>query len=277
MISSLPIVALLLAGPTVGADASPTERSTSTTAVDTVRLEVDHSALLDQQMAEAAEASARFVREDGIKALDERHGIAVVDDRGAPAVVVKLSWKDYENSVYRIEISVRRPDEPLRLVEAFEANCINDTALANAVVAKLGAALAQLDEAKPVPAEDDPGEADPAVVSPQEPKDRGSAPLGVMGKAGIGLLAGGVAGVVAGGIVFAQGRKPDNPSDPGLEPAGRDFRSPGVAVMVTGGVLAATGAVLLVVDRLRARKAGSDSARLRVLPGGPSIVLTAKF
>ncbi len=277
MISSLPIVALLLAGPAAGTGASSSERSVAAPAVDAVRLEVDHGALLDQQMPEAAEASARFVREDAVKALDERHGVAVVDDGGAPAVVVRLSWKDYENSIYRIEISARRGDGPPQSVAAFEANCINDTALADAVVAKLGAAIAQLEEPTPVPGEDDPGQADPAVVPPQEPKDRGSAPLSVMGKAGIGVLAGGVAGLVAGGIVLAQGRKLDNPSGGLIEPEGRDFRPPGIAVMVTGGVLAATGVALLIVDRVRARRSRRDAARVRVLPGGSSVVLTAKF
>ena len=56
MILSLPIVALLLTPPTAVANTSPRERSTEHTAVDAVRFEVDHSALLDQQMAEAAEA-----------------------------------------------------------------------------------------------------------------------------------------------------------------------------------------------------------------------------
>src|SRR5690606_7474313 len=126
----------------------------------------------DQQMVEAAEASARFVQEDAIKALGETHGVRVVDDRDAPAVVARLSWKDYENSVYRIEILASRPGEPLQTGEAFDITCINDTALSEVVVAKLGAALAQLEEPKPEPAEDqpdepDPGEPDPAVATPE--------------------------------------------------------------------------------------------------------------
>lgn len=279
MTLSIPIVALLLVGPAAGAGPSPSEHARSSTAIDAVRLEVDHSALLEQQMAEAAEASARFVREDAIKALDERHGVAAVNDRGAPAVVVKLAWKDYENSVYRIEIWSGRAGASPRLVEAFEANCVNDTALAKAVIGKLGAALEQLEEPAPgdEPGEPEPDAPEPTVATPQDRQDRGSAPLGALGKAGIGVLAGGVAGVVAGGIVFAQGRQLDNPSDPGPDPTGRNFRPPGVGVMVTGGVLAVTGVALLVMDRVRARRGRSGSARVRVAPGWPSIVFTAAF
>lgn len=281
MIPSLALVALLMAGPSAVADTSPSEHAAPSTTVDAVRFEVDHGGLLDQQMVEAAEASARFVQEDAVKALGETHGVRVVDDRDAPVVVVRLSWKDYENSVYRIEILASRPGEPLRTVEALEINCINDTALSEVVVAKLGGALAELEEPKPEPAEDapkpEPGADEPAVATPREPEDRGSVPLGAMGKAGIGLLSGGAVAVVTGGIVFAQGRKLDNPGGRIIEPQGRDFRPPGIAVMVTGGVLAATGVALLVVDRVRARRNGSNAARVRLLPGGPSVVLTAKF
>lgn len=279
MTLSLPLVALLLTGSPAGAETSPKERTTSSPAIDAVRFEVDHSALLDQQMAEAAEASARFVREDAAKALDEHYGVAAVDDRNAPAVVVKLAWKDYENSVYRIEIWAARPGASPRLVEAFEANCINDTALAKAVIAKVGVALEQLEERAPEdePGAPEPGDPEPAVAAPHDRQDRGSAPLGALGKAGIGLLAGGVAGLAAGGIVFSRGRQLDNPSGGRIEPEGRDFRPPGIAVMVTGGVLAATGVALLVVDRVRAGKNRRDTARVRLLPGGSSVVLTAKF
>ena len=278
MILSLPIVALLLTPPTAVANTSPRERSTEHTAVDAVRFEVDHSALLDQQMAEAADASARFVREDGIKALEERHGVATVDDRNAPAVVVKLSWKDYENSVYRIEISARRPGEPLRLVEAFEANCINDTALANAVVAKLGVAVAQLEVRKAEPAEDHPtqpdrGAEDPTVTTPKDKEDRGAAPLGAMGKAGIGLLAGGAAGVLAGGIVFAQGRKPDHSPGWALDETGRNFQPPGIALMVSGGAALVAGAILLGVDRRKARRNTSAA----IIPAPRGLVVTGHF
>ncbi|MCX4240147.1 hypothetical protein [Paraliomyxa miuraensis] len=280
MTPSLTLVALLVAGSPAGADASPSESTASSTAVDAVRFEVDHSALLDQQMAEAAEASARFVREDAVKALGEQHGVAAVDDRDAPAVVVRLSWKDYENSVYRIEILAQRPGESLGTVEAFEANCINDTALAEAVVGKLGAALAVLEEPEP---QAEVGEQEPKpgpgtdhgheTAPPETPDDRPRKPLGVLGRAGIGVAVVGVGTLVSGGILFAVGERfdPSTRRVPDLD--GRNFAPPGVALMVTGGAALAAGAILLLVDRTQAKQ--RTAALLLPSPGGLSI--TGRF
>lgn len=282
MIPSLSLVVLLLTGTPVGADTSPSEPAASSTAVDAVRVEIDHSGLLDKQMAEAAEASARFVREDVVAALGERHGIKAVDDRGAATVVVKLSWKDYEESVYRIEILAGRPSEPPRLVEAFEANCINDTALAEAVVSKLGVALEQLEE--PAPKDDGgPPQTDPAAgtgtepghrtASPETTDEHSRRPLGVLGRAGIGVAAVGVGALVGGGILFATGERVDSPTGRGPDLQGRDFGPPGVALMATGGAALVAGAVLIVLDRTRASK--RTSAVLLPSPGG--LALTGRF
>jgi hypothetical protein len=272
------IFTLAMAGPAAGATPAKVGPSSTATVVDKVRLEVDHSALLAQQMADAAEDSAFFVREDGAKALREQHGVDVVSDDGAPAIIVKLAWKDYEGSVYRIEISTRRPGEATKVVESFAATCINNTALTKAVVAKLPAALEQLAAPKAVaapdpvvddthaePAEEPAGERAPVVDEPKR------VPLGPKGKAGIGLLAGGAVGVVTGGIVFAQQRRFDENDPSALDWEGRDFRPPGIGVMVAGGVVAVTGAVLLILDRTqarRARKAATPEARLVPTPTG---------
>ncbi|MEM9461139.1 MAG: hypothetical protein AAGF11_43645 [Myxococcota bacterium] len=84
-------------------------------------------------------------------------------------------------------------------------------------------------------------------------------------------------GLVAGGIVFAQGRQIDNPASQLLRPEGRNYRPPGVAIMVTGGVLAAAGVALLVLDRVRARRSAPDIARLSFQPNDTSAGLALRF
>jgi hypothetical protein len=279
------VFALTVAGSTGGAQSAATDPSPAAPAVKEVRLQVDHSALLAQQMADAAEDSAYFVREDGGKALREQHGVGVVESVDAPAVIVKLAWKDYEGSVYLIEISTRRPGEAPRIVESFEATCINNSALTKAVVEKLPAALEQLAKPEQEPAPD-PVEGDPATEPSGETTeaddpvvdDEQRLPLGPKGKAGIGLLVGGSVGLVTGGIVFAQQRRFDEDDPTALDWRGRDFRPPGVGVMIAGGVVAATGAVLLIVDRVQARRAhrpAKPEARLVPIPTG--LAVTGRF
>jgi hypothetical protein len=250
-----------------------------------VALHIDYQQLLEQEGEASVQDTVSYIRQDGLQALREQHGVEVIDGPKIPAIIVTLSWVRHDESVYGVSIETRRPGEEARTVETFECECI-DSGLTKAVLERLPAALAQLDE--PLPREPEP-EPDPVETSsePSEPTipatERDSThgtkprPLGKLGKAGIGLLVTGAAGVVSGGVVFAQRQRLDNPSDPGLEAQGRDFQPPGIAVMVTGGVLAATGVALLVVDRVRARRGRTSSAHAWVLPVGTSVALTAKF
>ena len=145
----IPLLSILTAGPL--ATSEPVGNSTEATApaVEAVRFEVDHSALLEEQMAAAAEDSAFFVEQDGAKELTDRHGVDVVEDAAVPAIVVKLAWKDYEHSVYSIEIGVERVGESYQAVETFEATCINNSALTAAVIDKLPAVLSKLTPPEP--------------------------------------------------------------------------------------------------------------------------------
>jgi hypothetical protein len=271
------IFTLVLAGPAAGTTPAKADPSSTTPAVDKVRLEVDHRALLAQQMADAAEDSAFFVREDGSKALREQHGVDVVDDDGAPAIVVKLAWKDYEGSVYLIEVATRRPGQAPSVVESFEATCINNTALTKAVVAKLPAALERLAEPEPVVTTEPPPEpepAEPVVEAPAEQTDDSPrVPLGSLGKAGIGVGVVGAGTLISGGVLYALGRRFDPPTGRLEERDGRNFHPPGVALMVTGGAALVTGVVLILVDRTRARR----SASALVLPSPGGLVVTGRF
>lgn len=268
------LLTLMLAGPS--SPDSPVESGSDVTVatVDRVRLEVDHSALLDKQMVEAAEDSAYFVRTDGAKALSEGQGVEVVEEDDAPAIIVKLAWKDYQNSVYFIEIATRQPGEPQRLVESFEATCINNTALTEVVLAKLPAALEQL--SKPIAtAEPDPSGVEPLPETPPTETtdpvdDRKRASLGPMGKAGVGLVVAGVIGVGTGAVVFGLGERFETQPNR-LDEDGKNYRPPGGAVLGVGGAVLVTGAVLLIVDRVQARRQGKSprrSARLIPTPTG---------
>jgi hypothetical protein len=244
----------------------------SPAAPEGVSLRIDDSALLAHERPAVVEHTTLFVREDATKALGQSPDVTLVDDPQAAAILVTLSWVSYEDSIYGVAVHTQRPGEAARLVEQFECECIN-SGLAKAIVERLPAALGQLEPPTTGPG---PAVTGPATGPVDEPAVR--KPLGTMGKAGIGLLAAGVAGTITGGIVFAQQRRYDE-DDPEREVwSGRDFEPPGVALMVTGGVIAATGLVLLVVDRVQARndeKSGRGTARLT--PSHRGMTLTLRF
>lgn len=239
-----------------------------------VAVRVDHTGLLSEQSAMAAEDSGFFVQEATQQALRE-HGATVVERSDAPSIVVTLGWVHFMKSIYRVEIATQRPGEEPQVLGEFECACGTNGELTAFVAKKVPDALAQLAEAGEDPvqgepesstpnAADDPSGKDPTGEdpTPQQPAGPRRAPLGPLGKAGIGTLAGGAVGLVAGGIVFAQGRREDE-GPTGIDVTGRDFTTPGVAVMVTGGVLAVTGVALLIVDRARAPRAKEQHVRLR--------------
>ena len=88
----------------------------------------------------------------------------------------------------------------------------------------------------------------PPVVTPTE--DRKKKPLGALGKAGIGLLAGGVV-LLGTGIGLAVPEPRPDPDDPLRE---INTRPVGYAVLGVGAAAIVTGAVLLVLDRRKARR-----------------------
>lgn len=246
-----------------------------------VAFEVDGKRLLDDQIAAAAEDTTFFVRASGTKALNGKHGVEVAEDDASPAISVHLSWASYEDSIYAVRIETRRAGQPSQLVESFECECANSE-LAAAVTARLPAALQQLGErevaeaaptVEPEPTEPTaPGEH--VVARTEESGDNAPRrPLGTFGRAGISVAAVGAAALIGGGVVFAQGRKTDEPAGRAQERTGRDFEPPGVVSMVAGGAAVVTGTVLLIVDRRRARRA----SQLVVLPSSGGFVVTGRF
>ena len=203
------------------APAAVPSTSSEVDAVERVAIEVDHEALLGKQMAPAADKSKLFVSEDVAKALAERHGLEVVTAADAPAIIVTLAWKDYENSIYRIEVATRRPGQEPELVEAFEANCINNSALSDVVLERLPAALEQLVE--PVEPATEVGE----VTAPKDPPAAADEPADnseggdestrakVLGPVGVAGIVTGVTGVVLTGVGFGlAAREPSQMVDP---------------------------------------------------------------
>lgn len=283
-----PLALLLLslsAAPAVEPAAPLAASAEPSAAVDRVVLEVDHAPLLQQQKASAAEKSGFFVRDDAARALRERHRVEVVDDTAAPAILVKLAWKDYENSVYLIEVSTRRPGEPPKLVESFEATCINNSALVDVVLAKLPTALEQLaapQKRAPKPVVTEPTH-EPEGSSVQDPQGNPAgrdaevepAPLGPVGIVGIVVGVGGLgmSGFGISRLVKGETRERDAQRD--QFGVARDFRPQGRAFLGAGVGVAAVGVTMLVVDLtvLRKRRTravaivpsfGSDAAGLEV-------------
>lgn len=240
-----------------------------------VALRVDSTALLTEQVADVAEDTTYFVRTDSTKALTETHGVRVVDDPAVPVIIVKLSWVSYAESIYGVNIEAARPGEPPKLVEAFECTC-GDSDLTAAIVARLPAALEQLETREAAPADpmEEPEPAEPVVAPPNGSADESARkPLGRLGRAGISVVVVGAAALVSGGIVYAQGRRHEQPVGQVEERDGTDFKPAGIALMVTGGSALITGAVLLAVDRNKARR----SSTALVLPSPGGLVLTGRF
>lgn len=284
LLMSLGAGAASVCAPSVAAAAEPT------VTVERVVLEVDHGPLLEQQKAAAAEKSGFFVKDDATRALRERHHVEVVKDADAPAIVVKLGWKDYESSVYLIEVSTRRPGAEPQVVEAFEATCINNSALVEAVLAKLPAALEQLaqpEEAAPEPAVGEPAPepeaSEPAVQQTPDPPVNGTegkpAALGAVGI--VGIVAGvgglGMAGFGISRLVKGETRMID--LDREQFGVATDARPQGRAWLGAGVGVAAVGVTMLVIDLtvLRKRRAPAVAVVPVVGIGAAGIDLRGRF
>ncbi|MEX1362978.1 MAG: hypothetical protein AB1Z98_07620 [Nannocystaceae bacterium] len=286
IIAPLPVLLLAAVSSPSEAPSGAAGSTNAVASVSRVRLEIDHDGLLSNQPAFAAKGSADYVRQDGVKALREQLEVDVVDDDAAPKIIVALAWKDYDKSVYQIEVSTQRTGHEVELVEAFEAKCINDAALTEVILAKLPAALEQLEA--PTEAPTPPPAETPVDSASSETTDDGShdavdesskrPSLGMLGKVGLGLGIPGVVGLGVGIGVFVQGERfEDDPSGQQPTPDGRDYQPPGLALMISGGVLAATGVTLLVVDRVRAKKKRSDVAQVWLSPTGNGIAVAGRF
>jgi hypothetical protein len=96
-------------------------------------------------------------------------------------------------------------------------------------------------------------ELEPAGFDPHDERSgaRDSSPLGPLGATGIGVGATGLAGIAAGVVLVAT---PSKPLEATQFRDQRVFQTPGVIVLSSGVTMAITGAVLLALDRIRAKR-----------------------
>jgi hypothetical protein len=123
----------------------------------------------------------------------------------------------------------------------------------------------RLAKAEPPPPDGDEGAdtdpdtdtGEPPIVPPPDNPDR-PGPLGNMGWSGVGLLVAGAAAAITGGALVGVGT-----TRPAADMSQiRDFRPTGYALLGTGGAMLVVGAILLGVDRARAKKGKRRSAGL---------------
>lgn len=251
-----------------------------------VRLDVDVSALPDDRFTKALRANLL----ESHKATLEREGIAV-DDGAGEVLRIEIGRYGPNDIHYRVTLEIVGDEGSTReltceactdaqLLEKVEAEtAVLAERLARDDAPSEPAAEPPLEVARtpaaadPETAEGDPRSAEPAIIAPQDPENRDSAPLGTMGKAGIGLLSGGAVAVVSGGIAFAVGERVDPAVGLMRDRGGLDYGPAGVALMVSGGAALVTGAALLAVDRTRARKRAS----VLLLPSPGGAVITGRF
>ena len=247
---------------------------------DRVAVEVDPSGMMSSPGGEyEAGLIAGNVKNTNSKTI-EALGVEVVEGADEPTVLIRLTWKDYEGSLYHIEILTRRPGEDPELFGEYDYQAVTLGKLNPFIEEKIPGALEQLaKEPEPPPenpavAETEGNGATAENTTPNEAaEERRRVPLGPLGKAGIGVGVAGAVGLVAGGVVFGQGRRYDTDARQEFT-EGTNFKPPGAAVMVTGGVLLGAGIALLVVDRVRAkklRKSDESVARWAPAPFGLAV------
>lgn len=125
------------------------------------------------------------------------------------------------------------------------------------------AAIREADAAARAPSDTATPPGDTGTQTPEDvaapPPDRSPAkPLRAMGKAGIGLLVVGAVGLGVGIGLAVRGEKVDQ----GQELDTVDLGPPGYAILAVGGAALVTGAVLLGVDRVRAKRRAQAFAPL---------------
>ncbi len=208
--------------------------------------------------------------------IEERTGV-VLRGRGVlparpqtddPVVTIDIDPLTGPEPGYSFEIWSMIGEQPLGDKRQVECTLCTESE----VVARIEATMLEhleTVELPPPPEESDEGAADPSPspaeddsgVDPSDPptsdQDGGRARLGKLGRAGVGLLSVGLGGVIAGSVLVALPPKvnDDNP----LEET--TTRPPGFAVLGIGAAAALSGAIMLAIDRRRAKRRHTGRAR----------------
>lgn len=226
------------------------------------------------------------------RALESR-GVEQVDEGadGADRVRIGLVWRDFDASVYEVEVAVTRAGGRSRTLPSQLCEYCTDDELVAKAESQLDAALEVLAKAEPQePVETDPGDggtvvADPPVV--EEPSERrGLAPLAGVG---IGVVALGAGGLITGGVLLGRDDRVGLAPDGGLELETTSYRPPAIGLVVGGGVLLAAGVTLIAVGQLRhGKRRDSEGSEARgssrrftwspaAGPDGVSLRLSGRF
>lgn len=241
------IISLTLAGlATAMAPGAGSERDTYYTTAIVVE---DDPSIIEENHDRTTEA-VQFLTSKKLR--DERRIRIVESPETAEAVIsVYLSFKDYEKSLYAIDISIETPSETHKLdtIECWGA----EPQLIDCIDQNLDKVTALLLE--PVPEDELRRVATPtpeaSFADDRSAKEQGRS-LGRRGRWGIGTMATGAAAVVAGGVLFAI--EPQSVRDDGFSIRNRSFLPAAIATVATGGVLLAVGTGLLLSDPQRKRK-----------------------
>ncbi|MBK6917370.1 MAG: hypothetical protein IPH07_08230 [Deltaproteobacteria bacterium] len=245
-------LASLLALPRSTLAAAPTAEPIPTVATTVVRAKLD----VEVAGGDAGAALAERIRVRG-EALLRDHEVLPARSPGDPRILIAIESLG-ESPGYRCRFGAWRGEA---VVAGTDGVSLCELCTEAELVEHVGAAIVRVVEQLPPQTQPPPPR---PLDEPVAGREQGRAPLGKLGKAGVGLLAGGaVIGLAVGVPLLAL--RPKITSD-GQERVERVGTKPiGIAMVAVGGALLVTGAVLLALDRSRARK----STRRAVLgPGG---------
>lgn len=233
-------------------------------------IEIDTSAV-----GEAGPIIQRRVRERGDVVLRDAEILPArnADDSHIHVAVEELRG---EEPGFLYTIWIERNGSAVGDKSQLECTLCTESEIVERIEQGLAAAATELPTAAELSASEAADATDPDPIDSDTTSDQddlsSTQPLGGMGKAGIGLLVGGAAGVGVGVALVVRPAKLDR-DDPRFETT---TRPPGWAVLATGAAAAVTGAVLLGLDRSRARRARTAVAPW-IAPEGGGVVASVRF
>jgi hypothetical protein len=192
---------------------------------------------------ERGEALAEKISQEGARLLQAHRLPAEVDAADPKRVLIRVSGTDYDWSV---AVSVEKAGEVLRALDPAKCECTKEELIDRAM-------QGVVDLLPVLRGEDDAGTPPPPSTNGGDRPTKGERKrLGAPGKAGVALIVLGAAGAIAGAVLLGLGRR-----DEDANPQMRDevsYTAPGGAVLGVGLAVLVVGAILVGVDRSRARK-----------------------
>jgi hypothetical protein len=224
--------------------------------------------------------------------LDEQ-GIRLVEtaNGNAATLTITMSWIDYQASIYATDITVSRPGFPDQKLERIVCEPCIDHMVVEQLEPHFPKILPWLAvDLRPTSAEEPAAVVEPSPAPTTEPQTSprddvtnggdGStdaprrAVLGALGWTGVATAGAGAAALITGGVMFARGERKltDTPRFEEI----LDFRPPGVATMIVGGVVLSAGVAILGVQLAR-RKKTRTSATMAITKGLGAVSIIHRF